>query len=304
MVRSSARRPGVTLVEVLVILGILAFALLVLAMVLPRGREDARALRCQAQLRDIGAAVALYDGATGHLPTVPAPGAEGAGPLGAMLGQLGVARFAQLSDPAFRPGTPGPPPPAVAIRDFLCPSDPWTVDAGHPAPVSYRACAGDRTDGTDGAFAPGRTIRLADVASADGTEYTAAFAERLVGDGRPEPDRINYALVPGPVGPEGCGDPGAGSWRGDAGSDWSAPGWVSTLYNHAIAPGGSPSCVAEDGGSARMGASSGHPDAVHVLLLDGAVRRVRPGVEPRVWAMMATTREPEPDPNASQGQAP
>ena len=290
---------GVSLPEVLVVVVILAVFLLVVAMLLPAGREKARTLTCRQNLGRIGRGLLLYQNAVGHLPTVPKVGEAGDSPLSAVLGEFGLTSMVPLNDQEPPARVPGPPPSARKLAEFLCPSDPWAGDAGHPAPVSYRACAGDSTLGENGPFGFGRVVRLDEVQAGDGTEYTAAFAERLVGDGREKPAPRNYASVPGPVVEEDLGDPPAGSWRGDAGSDWSRPGWTSTLYNHAPTPNSPRSSIAKDSATAFLGASSSHPDAVHVLMLDGGVRPVRPAIAPAVWRAMATdSSEPAAPPKS------
>jgi prepilin-type processing-associated H-X9-DG protein len=89
--------------------------------------------------------------------------------------------------------------------------------------------------------------------------------------------------VPGPVGAEDCPDAPDHSRRLDAGSSWESADWPSTLYNHAMTPNASPSCVASDGRTARMGASSNHANRVNVLMLGGSVRGFTPTVDPEVW---------------------
>jgi prepilin-type processing-associated H-X9-DG protein len=106
---------------------------------------------------------------------------------------------------------------------------------------------------------------------------------------------VNY-FVSGPVTDSRCPVEDDPKWFGDAGSSWSETGWRSTLYNHAITPNGSPSCVARDFTTALMGASSGHLQGVNVLMFDGSVRTVSPGIDSRVWKAMATTSTPTPEP--------
>ncbi|MHC5544417.1 H-X9-DG-CTERM domain-containing protein, partial [Singulisphaera rosea] len=69
--------------------------------------------------------------------------------------------------------------------------------------------------------------------------------------------------------------------------------WRSTLYSHASTPNASPSCVAQDGRSAYIGASSGHPDGVNVLNFDGSVKVYTPRVSPKIWRDLATPNAPE-----------
>lgn len=273
-------------VEVIVVVVLLLVAAMVVMMALPRRREVARGAACRANLMRIGRGVALYDQATGHLPAVPTLGATVAdpSPLERVLREFRQGDFEGFRDPS-RPPKPGAGPTVGPIPGLVCPSDPdhGVAFGRFRAPTSYRANTGSTPGGGDGPFAPGRALSIAQVEAADGAAYTAAFAERRLGSGTsgvaaPE----NYAVVPGPVsGP--CPDSSGDAWRGDAGADWSVPGWASTLYNHALPPGGTPSCVAEDGATARMGASSGHVEAVHVLMLDGSVRGFTTTTDPGVW---------------------
>lgn len=261
-------RRGVTLSEVVTIAVLVALTTLILASAMLRQREGARSLSCNVNLMRIGEALAKHAQSTGRLPSVKLDGGEG--PLAALLDELGL------------PGASG------RIPGFACPSDPRALGDLHPAPTSYRATTGDATSGGSGIFAPGREVTLAEVEAGDGASYTAAFAERLVGDGGDSPNPWNYAEVAGQIAPEGCPEPPAGSWRGDAGSSWLKADWKGTLYSHAPPPNERHSCVASDGKSAWMGASSGHVGEIHVLKLDGHVDIVAPTIDREVWKRMAT----------------
>ncbi len=80
-----------------------------------------------------------------------------------------------------------------------------------------------------------------------------------------------------------CSDPPRDAWKGDAGASWSLASWVLTLYNHALTPNAVPSCVAADGLTARMGASSRHAEGVNVLKGDLSVSTYTKAVDPKVW---------------------
>jgi hypothetical protein len=190
------------------------------------------------------------------------------------------------------------------VPGFVCPSDPKATSALFPASISYRATTGAAPDGRDGAFAPGRQVPLPAIEAADGLAYTAAFAERLVGSGRNEPGLGNYTLVRGPVTDQGCLPPQPSAWRGDAGSNWVASDWKSTLYNHLRPPGASPSCLADDARTASMNASSGHVDGVNVLIFDGSVRTMTPRIDLNIWRAWAAFAEPKPEPASSAPRNP
>ncbi len=279
------RRRGVTLVEVLIVMALVAFVLLLAFLALPRSRETARLASCGRNLSQIGQVLAYYDTSVGHLPHIPAPGEKGVGPLAAALGQFGLGSLEDLDkgkSPAagLQPGTIS----EHLVPGFLCPSDPYARISGFPAPVSYRANAGSKTDGRDGPFPLGATSKLADAEAAAGKDYIAAFAERLLGSGsHPFTPANDYQVVTGPVGTEPCPLGPPGSERRDAGSSWKQADWASSLYNHALTPNGLPSCVASDGLTARMGTSSGHDRRINVLMLGGSVRGFTPTVDPDVW---------------------
>jgi prepilin-type processing-associated H-X9-DG protein len=262
----------------MVIMGLLALCVLT---ILPRQRESARMAACQRNLMQIGAALVHYDHGQQFLLQVPplgaAPAEQGDSPLKALLADLGLP---DLTDTERR------------VPGFICSSDPNATAGLFPAPISYRACTGDTSDGQHGAFAPGRRVSIAHIEAADGASYTAGFAERLVGDNQSaHRTPNNYALAPGPLRGTSCPSLRGSAWRGDAGRSWVVSNWQSTLYNHALAPGGRPSCIAGDHRKAFMGASSGHTSGVNVLLFDGSARTFTPTINPKIWREWATVPE-------------
>jgi prepilin-type processing-associated H-X9-DG protein/prepilin-type N-terminal cleavage/methylation domain-containing protein len=314
---NEVRRRGLSAVEVIVVLAIMALFALFLVMMLPRRRETARMVSCRRNLMQIGVALTLYDQARQFLPTVPdlgdASAAGASSPLTALLLEFGLPDLTGLDDTRGRPPKqPNLTQEARRVPGFVCPSDPHAIAGLFPAPVNYRATTGDAPDGRDGAFAPGRRVSIKDVEATDGSGYTAAFSERLVGDHTSEhPAPFNYALVPAPLPDAGCPQAAPPAWRGDAGSSWVASNWQSTLYNHALTPDAVPSCIADDRRSAFMGASSGHEGGVNVLFFDGSVRIVTPQVDPKIWRDWAAfpqvpAQPPEglPRPSAEPGPTP
>lgn len=304
--RRTKARAGYTLTDALVAIAVVMVVGLFAIMALSRGRESARWTNCQRNLAQIGVALAYYDGSQGSLPGVGEPSpvdspakldAKSPGPLKALLETLGVSSFVGI-DPEARNlnQLKGPMLTAVAVPGFFCQSDPHATGGLFPSPISYRATTGDDPAGRGGGFAIGERTSLAAIEAADGVSYTAAFSERLVGNGQPRPARENYAVVEGPVAEPG-GDESSGDWRGDAGSSWEAAGWPSTLYNHALLPGATTSRLARDGRSALMGASSGHVPGVGLLMFDGGVKRISRKIDPAVWraygTLGATGKAPE-----------
>ncbi len=301
---ASGRR-GFTAIEAIVVLAIVIAAGLVLLMMLPRGREHARLAACQKNLAQIGFALAYYDQTFGHLPAIETLGPLddttkelSAGPLRTLLLTMQLADFTELKDgkSLARP-QPELVPGEMAVPGFVCPSDPNALAGHFRAPVSYRATAGDSPVEGNGAFAAGRVRSLKEIESADGLSYTAGFAERLVGDNKQEhPALFNYQAVPGTITAAACPEPGnLASWRGDAGSSWTWADYRSTLYLHALPPNAQESCIALDGQSALITASSGHLSGINVLLLDGSVSLVRPAIDLKVWKELAKIGTPLAD---------
>jgi hypothetical protein len=245
-------------------------------------------------LSRIGVAMTLYDQAQGGLPPVPNPPGLAASPFSAMLEALGQPDFVTMNQVSrgLPPARARPSLPQWRIPGLTCPSDPNATSAFFVAPVSYRATTGSTAAGLDGAFALGQKNSIADIASGDGLAYTAAFSERLVGTGEPHMRALgNYAVVAAPLNGSPCARVPTSEWRGDAGSSWRAADWTSTLYNHALSPGGSPSCIAADNRTARIGASSGHVEGVYVLLFDLSARAYAPRVDLKVWRSLASIKE-------------
>jgi Protein of unknown function (DUF1559) len=295
-----ARRYGRGVVDVIVITGIIGFAGLVVLMALPRGRETARMAGCQKNLMQIGVGLQMYHQAIGHYPTVPLlDGSTGDSPVKAMLDSLALPDLLGLQDPS-RPPRPGQSPPrGIRVPGLSCPSDPHAMERSSRPVISYRANTGDDPIGLGGPFQPGRTMTSAQIEAADGLSYTAAFAERSTGDRRDgQPAPWNYASSTGTVNRAGCPDSPSDRWRGNAGSDWAEPTWRSTLYSHHLTPNAGPSCIAEDGRTALMGASSSHVNRVNLLMMDGSLRVITPSIAPKVWEGLGTvgTSQASPSP--------
>jgi len=284
---------GLGLVEVVVIVAVVSFLVLCILIVLPKGRETSRMAGCQRNLMQIGVAVQLYEQANRHYPTTPHFDAPmgGDSTVLAMLKALTLPDFLDLRDPTQPPKPSEAPGRGARVAGLTCPSDANAGSGSFLTALSYRSNVGDGFDAKDGPFSPGILVTPANVEAANGLSYTAGFAERLVGTGRDgEPGPMNYAVVPGPLtGP--CGKLGEGSkWRGDAGSSWADSGWRSTLYSHAVEPNPPTSCLAEDGKTASMTASSPHPGRLNVLMIDGSLRGVTPTIDLSVWKAMGSTR--------------
>ena len=291
------RRRGLGAVEVIVIVGILGFAAILFTMGLSKGRESSRMAGCQRNLMQVGVGLQMYHQANRHYPTVSTLDRPGEGPIKTLLDAFVIPDLLELRDPSNPPRPTQSPPPGVNVPGLTCPSDRNMANGPLVSSLSYRFNTGDEPEGSNGPFQPGRVMTSAEIESSDGLSYTAAVAERLVGDGRDgHPALGNYATCPAPVTRSGCPSSSPGLWRGDAGSDWAEASWRSSLYNHVLTPNAGPSCIAQDGRTGLMGASSAHVGRVNVLIMDGSLRVVKPSVDSKVWAELGTVGSSSPPP--------
>lgn len=301
---SRPQRRGIGRAEVLVIVAIVGLASLLFLLSMPGRRENARLIACQRNLGQIGLTLIAYGNAfDGALPTLTTPLPSEPSPVATWLRVLGEPDFSRLV--ADRPPSIDDAGPAVAahrVPGLLCPSDPNIRNAQFDAPTSYRLNAGDAPRGLNGPFAPGVFRTLATIEEADGLAFTAAMAERLLGDGQAREYLGNYRRSAGEIGAE-TGSV-AEEWRGDAGSTWAVNGWASNLYNHALTPNAPGSSINGDGQAGLIGASSGHAGRVHVLLLDGRVQSFGSTVHPNIWKALGTVGTPTDKPSAAPEPSP
>ena len=287
-IRCSVRR-GVALPEVVLVVVIISLAFLLLLFRMPRGREQSRAMTCLSNLGQIGQAISYYSQATGQYPTSPGwgPGAAGAGTsvLWNLRDTLQVKDFSSIASQlkAKKAGDgKGLPSVVVGLR---CPSDrvmePLTA-------TNYRANAGDDSTGRSGPFGIGQVVSPKQVEAGYGQAFTAAFGERLIGNGKPESSMANYQLT------EDCSSAIAASvatdneslWKGNAGHEWSRGDGSQSLYQHGITPNWRRSAVAMEGNCGQMGLSSDHPGVVNLLMLDGSAKAWRDSVNPKIWSKL------------------
>jgi prepilin-type N-terminal cleavage/methylation domain-containing protein len=125
------RRGGFTLVELLVVIGIIAVLMGLLLPALNRAREQGRRVQCLSNLRQIGNAFAMYLNANkGSFPR-PAERAGGL-PEDWIYGETGRKLEESALAPYLVPGGQRVPP-----EYFRCPSDDWLTRGNDPGRYLY-----------------------------------------------------------------------------------------------------------------------------------------------------------------------
>jgi prepilin-type processing-associated H-X9-DG protein len=190
-------RAGFTIVEMVVVLGIVALATALLLAAVQKARDAAARASCASRLRQLTIGTHTYAGSFQLLPQGCAyPHAStsrevdnhsGISWQTALLPYLEQRRLWQQAVEAHRADPTGETPPhgrvvETVVRQFLCPSEGRTkgTDGKHQwALTSYLGVAGTAAKRDDGIFHRNFRVRLADIT--DGTSSTLMIGERPPG---------------------------------------------------------------------------------------------------------------------------
>jgi prepilin-type N-terminal cleavage/methylation domain-containing protein/prepilin-type processing-associated H-X9-DG protein len=303
------RRPGVTLVELLVVVAVFALLVGLLLPTVQTARESGRRTDCVNNLRQFGQAPAYRRVTPQHCrwSTLAhlAPYYEERALLEAL--DRSVPLYIDLRPDAIAPQNK--PIVKIVVPLFLCASDRRTAVSPIFGPTNYAACAGSGGDGTpyetDGLFFVNSRIRPRDVI--DGLSKTVAFSESLLGDpAAMNRDSVTPAnayrfIMTAPLSAQACADTAVWNFSDPRGFSWANGEYRTTLFNHALRPNDptmdcmgvlmKPPPENRDRLYAAYGwraARSRHPGGVNVTLADGTVRFVEDGVDPAVWKAAAT----------------
>ena len=319
------RRAGVTLIEMLVVMGVIG---LLLAIALPAVfmvRQASLRTQCAHNLREIGSALHQHHDAQGHFPAASLVGVFGSdrqprsrnfAPFAFLLPYLEQGQLHDGLNLVWEVPDDRNPGVRTRLAVMLCPADGARV--GHGGNANYRVGMGPdlyffRRPG-HGAFDAGVHHTAADFA--DGLSHTAAVSERLLGDGDPsrfDPERDFwftglYDLLgrhPERAEMESlCGglDPASGPPHlSSNGAEWFRAGFENTWYTHAAGPNavmgdcteGSNGLGAVSGGF--VGARSRHRGGVNVAFADGSVHFLGDAVDLPLWHALATRAGGETD---------
>jgi hypothetical protein len=289
-----------------------------------QAREAARRTQCRSNLHQIGVALHNYEATYSIFPLTA--GVAYGQPNGAPSMPLGFSAQAYLLpfldqaalygsinfsdttvDTVVRDTYETVPHPmnrtalATGVSVYLCPSDPSLFR--HANGNNYRTCTGIGPwflyePRKTGLFPTGAACRARHVT--DGLSHTAAFSEKLRGDGTPliftayaeffftnvtdanTPDEVAYACSIG----SSTNPPHIST----CGHHWLFASNRLTKYNHLFPPNSQvPDCSLDDFGvSGAFAARSLHVAGVNILIGDGAVRFVSDSVGRNSWHALAT----------------
>ena len=315
-------RNGITIIEVLVCLGIIALLLGLLSPAVQRARESARNVNCRNHLRQLGVACESFVSVRRRYPRYLHLDSQRT-----LSGHVGLLPY--ISETAIyekvdgnEVGTAASEPVAsssneeifaTTIAVFRCPSDVST-----PGANSYRACFGTTT-GIHATWSPRIGQPLNNPADhslwgifcgrhepahvTDGLSNTVAYSERLIGDMDPRSytPATDVALISG----HRLRFPDeallACSQVTQRTSHFSMPGatWLlghraHTAYNHVLTPNSEiPDCASatsgvRDLGAGSVGARSYHPGTVNACFGDSSVRVISETIDLTVWRALGS----------------
>jgi prepilin-type N-terminal cleavage/methylation domain-containing protein len=317
-----AARAGMTILELIIAMAIIAMVVALLAPAVQRVRESARRTECENNLRQIGIALNNSEGARGQYPGLnvprpnPKPRAETAllsipYQLLPFLDQQALFNKVDRNEDAsgWNAEPPGSTFNAALLTEpvpvFMCSSD-----LGFAGSINYRACAGTSPflhttptvplpNSARAGFASGAP-RLAQQIR-DGLSHTIFFSEKSLGDQDPDrytPSRDLILNVPGVFllpddAASACRLPLAAvtEHASFGGATWlfSCNGY--TCYNHVLTPNSpTPDCTSEPtlNGTGAYTARSRHVGGVYALFGDGSSKFVGQSIDLAVWRALST----------------
>ena len=313
------RRPGLSLIELLVILAIIGLLFALLLPALQDAREAARRISCGNRLHQIGVALHAYEASNGVFPPalfywVGSGASRPGGPWNQNVALLPYLEMRQLYNALnldlFWQDRANTTVTFVSPSLLLCPSDLSPDIAGYGF-TNYQASMGsglirggfdelidpDADYEIDGFFGMS-PMRERDVT--DGLSHTAAFCEQIHGNGslgarwialpRPSLGLIYHFYANPPTQAQLVSQCEHLSSVPGLSAEPAGSPWIATLaYTHLFGP-GKASCWGGNIGNTHspITASSRHHGGVNLLLGDGHVRFVTNEIDLGVWRALGS----------------
>jgi prepilin-type N-terminal cleavage/methylation domain-containing protein len=288
-----ANPAGYTLIELLIVVGIIGIMIGLLMPAVQRLRDSAQRTQCCNNLRQLGIAVQTCNDTQGTLP--PLEGAFQQADAGSLLFHL--LPYLEQNNLYLATGVGDPPrcnPENGAdlglgkngvVKAFLCPSDAsyrsrahegnWaaTADGGYAGNFQVFGRPGSVGTFTNGDWAGDARIPTS---FADGTANTLIFADK-------------YSNCEGPD-PSGILHDGGNRWAGHGGDAWSPAFAVPNLGSDSTGLGSYFQSRPDPyvGGCDPTRASSGHTEGITVGLADGSARLLSKNISPATWWAVCT----------------
>lgn len=308
------RRLGFTLVELLVVIAIIGVLIALLLPAVQAAREAARRSQCTNNLKQFGLALHNYHDTNrafppGNMGTLPFTGIS----LHArLLPYMEESNIYPLIDFTKAYNDPANDKARMSkVETFLCPSDATSVlPSTLGAPNNYYANQGSgilfglpgpsgdpnaNMPLPNGVFFRDSKMRFADLL--DGSSKTAAFSEKVSGDGSNgqaslKSDTFQPGTFPGTpdealtdcnaMNPTDLSKQGVSN----VGAPWLWAYHSTTFYFHVNVPNGR-SCMYPPG-RIMTTANSNHPGGVNLGMCDGSVRFVSDNIALANWRAMGT----------------